>query len=74
MTNEPYISEDSPIDYFTTNESRIIYDKDGNAVEYWTRSPDVNYDRYINYIKTDGTETSFVYPNSLKAVRILFSI
>lgn len=36
---DPYISEGSAIDYFTDNSSRVIYDKDGNAVQYWTRSP-----------------------------------
>ena len=73
-TNDPYINEDSAIDYLTTNESRIIYDKDGNAVEYWTRSPNASYDRYMWYVNTKGELSTFVYPNSSKGIRILFSI
>ena len=73
-TNEPYINEDSAIDYFTTDGSRILYDKDGNAVEYWTRSPDAGYINYMLRVRTNGTLYSFDYPNSEKAIRILFSI
>ena len=72
--SDPYINEDSAIDYLSTNESRILYDKDGNAVEYWTRSPNVSYERYMWYVNTSGVLNTFVYPDSSRDIRILFSI
>lgn len=73
-TTEPYINEDSMIDYMSTSDAKILYDKDGNAVEYWTRSPNVGYPNYMWYVKTNGTLYSFDYPSSMKAIRIIFSI
>ena len=71
---DPYISEGSTIDYFTTSSSRIIYDKNGNAVTYWTRSPNKDYDTYVFAIRTIGDSYGFNVPTSLNYVRIMFSI
>ena len=73
-TTEPYVNEDSAIDYMSTSDAKILYDKDGNAVEYWTRSPNISYPNYMWYVKANGTLYSFDYPSSMKAIRIIFSI
>ena len=71
---DPYISEGSAIDYFTDNSSRVIYDKDGNAVQYWTRSPNKDYATYVFAVQTNGEVRGFNVPTSLNYVRIMFSI
>lgn len=77
MSQEPYYSEAYPattIEYFTNSESRICYDSDGNAVEYWTRSPNANYSGYIYVVNTSGGANGYVWPNTPCYVRIMFSI
>lgn len=70
---DPYISEGSTIDYFTTQASRILYDKDGNAVTYWTRSPNKD-NAYVWVVRTAGDMYGFIVPTQEYAVRIMFSI
>lgn len=72
--SDPYISEGSAIDYFTTNNARILYDKDGNAVQYWTRSPNKDYANYVFAVQANGEVRGFNVPTSLNYVRIMFSI
>lgn len=71
---DPYISEGSAIDYFTTNASRIVYDNVGNAVVYWLRSPNKDYPKYVFTVRTDGSLYGFNVTTSLNYVRIMFSI
>lgn len=71
---DPYISEGSAIDYFTTNASRIVYDNGGNAVVYWLRSPNKDYPKYVFTVRTDGSLYGFNVTTSLNYVRIMFSI
>ena len=71
---DPYISEGSAIDYFTTAASRVLYDKSGNAVAYWLRSPNKDYDSYVFVVRTAGDLYGFNVPTSLHYVRIMFSI
>ena len=54
MTSEPYTSEGTIISHFTSNTSRICYTADGEAVQYWTRSPNVGYENYIYRINNSG--------------------
>ena len=71
---DPYISEGSVIDYFTTAASRILYDKNGNAVIYWLRSPNKDYDNYVFTVRAGGDLYGYNVPTSLNYVRIMFSI
>ena len=73
-TSDPYISEGSSIDFLTTNASRILYDKDGNAVAYWTRSPNKDQASYVWLVGTTGSLSGFNVPTSDYAIRIMFSI
>lgn len=77
MIDEPYYSETNQIgviDYFTTDESRICYDKDGNAVSYFTRSPNAQYSNYVYSINKDGTLYGYEYAHYDRYVRIMISI
>ena len=76
-SGEPYYSEASPastIDYMSSDAARVCYDKHGNAVQYWTRSPNVDYDYAIHTINTIGGLASYIYPYDTHYVRIMFSI
>lgn len=55
MTSEPYGSEGTIISHFTSNEARICYNPEGVAVQYWTRSPSIDWNNYVFRISTTGT-------------------
>ena len=83
MSSEPYFSEVYPaatIDYFvpkagaSEDDLRICYNKNGEAVSYWTRSPNASYTNYIYIVSPNGTLTGYNYPNNLAYVRFMFSI
>jgi hypothetical protein len=74
FTNEPYITEGTPISHFTDNHSRICYDENGNAVSYWTRSPNVAYENYQYNISNTGAHYGYSYPTDTHHVRIMISI
>ena len=83
MSSEPYSTEIYPaqtIDYFvptsteTANSLRVCYDKDGNAVAYWTRSPNASYTSYQYIINTSGDTYGYRYPYESYYVRIMFSV
>lgn len=77
-TEEPYINEDSTIEYIVNNSDRIRKDHTGTAVEYWTRSPNVGYTSYFYYIQgvngTSGSVNGFGQPPSEYGVVFEFSI
>jgi len=54
MSQEPYSSEGTHISHFTTNQSRICTNTNGIPVEYWTRSPNIDYSNYAYRIGADG--------------------
>lgn len=54
VATEPYISEGTPINHFTDNPSRICCTPDGEAVQYWTRSPSTSWDSYVYRITNTG--------------------
>lgn len=83
MSSEPYSTEIYPaqtIDYFvptsteTASSLRICYDKDGNAVAYWTRSPNADYTSYQYIVNTSGDMYGYRYPYESYYVRIMFSV
>ena len=55
MTSEPYGSEGTIISHFTSNEARICYNPEGTAVQYWTRSPSIDWNNYVFRILTTGS-------------------
>lgn len=54
MTAEPYGSEGTAISHFTSNDARICYNPEGVAVQYWTRSPSIDWNNYVFRISTTG--------------------
>lgn len=71
---EPYINEDTSIDYIINNADRVRKDYTGTAVEYWTRSPNYSYESYFYYVNTSGGTSGFGQPPSDYGVVIEFSI
>lgn len=59
VTSEPYISEGTIISHFqSSNQARICYTLDGDAVQYWTRSPTMGYSGYVYRINNTGAPQS----------------
>lgn len=74
FNKSPYYNEGSRINLFTTNPTRILYDENGNAVSYWTRSPNVDNTNYIYIVTVNGEVNGFNYPNKTHHVRIIISM
>jgi hypothetical protein len=81
VTNKnAYSLEGYLIDYFAPTEGsnvqelRKCYDKAGNAVSYWTRSPNVDYSSYQISVNENGDIYLYGYPDDSRYVRIIFSI
>ena len=55
MASEPYGSEGTIISHFTSNEARICYNPEGVAVQYWTRSPSIDWAAYVFRITNTGS-------------------
>jgi len=74
--NTPYAEEGSIISHMTNLDCRKCYDVKGNAVEYWTRSPNaLNGTSYIYTIQANGGDSGFNYCNDGDTyVRIMFTI
>lgn len=71
---ENEISPGSLISYMTSNDDRIRYDSSGvNAVNYWTRSPNLE-SSYYHYVKTTGETSGYGSASSSYGVVIMFSI
>lgn len=72
----PYINEtDGTIPYITSNELRQR--KKPNAeetVDYWTRSPNINYNNYYYGVSAEGYNYGYEYPTYDRAIAIMFSI
>ena len=75
MTQEPYGSEGTIISHFSSNTSRICYNPNGAAVQYWTRSPSLGWDTYVYRITNTGTYQSVTQMSSTDIyARIMISI
>lgn len=75
IMTEPYASEGSLISHFQTNDSRICYTTDGDAVQYWTRSPTMNYSNYVYRITATGATQAITQVSDTGIyVRIMISI
>ena len=55
MNIDPYVSEGTLISHFSNNDARICRNSNGEAVQYWTRSPNVQYDSYMHRISDTGS-------------------
>jgi hypothetical protein len=75
MTEEPYASEGTIISHFSSNASRICYNPNGAAVQYWTRSPSLGWDNYVFRITNTGTYQSVTQMSATDIyARIMISI
>ena len=75
MTEEPYASEGTIISHFSSNASRICYNPNGAAVQYWTRSPSLGWDNYVFRITNTGSYQSITQTSAVDIyARIMISI
>lgn len=74
MTSEPYINEDKPIAYMTTNDMRKCSRADGDYSPYWLRSPNISYSTYMYQVTNEGNLYGYYYPYNQAGVRIEISI
>lgn len=74
MTSEPYIYEDKPISYMTTNEMRKRSKEDGEYYPYWLRSPNSSYTNYMNQVDNEGNVRGYYYPYSSSGVLVELSM
>lgn len=75
---EPYISEmaiasGKTISYMTSRDNRKRAYDGGDYAEYWLRSPDVSYSRYIWTIDAYGDVSGYEYPDYSHGVLIEIS-
>ena len=73
-TEEPYVYEGTTISYMTDNNSRICLNQDGEAVTYWTRSPNATTVSNFYTIQVDGTPYGWSMASEKYYVRVMFSI
>lgn len=75
MTSEPYCYEGEAISYMTSNSSRILYDRTGTAVGYWTRSPYYGASNYQYSVSADGIlDYWYTYSSSIRYVRTIIAM
>lgn len=74
-TSEPYISEGTHINHFSSPAARICRTPDGTAVKYWTRSPNVGQTSYVYRIDPDGLSRAITQMSDAETyARIMISI
>ena len=73
-STDPYSSEGSAISHFSSPAQRICFDKNGEAVSYWTRSPNAGYPNYQCAISASGALSQYSYPTETHYIRTMFSI
>ena len=74
-TDEPYISEGSPISFINLNETRQRSYDGENAGSYWTRSPNAKNSSYYFIVRNDGSVYGYEYPNyTAYGILVEFSI
>lgn len=73
MAYEPYSYEGSTVPWFTSDSSRICMNEDLEANEYWTRSPNKEYESYMWSINADGSLSGYSYGLYEKGIRLEIS-
>ena len=74
QTSEPFASEGTQISHLSSSASKVCYDSDRVAHEYWTRSPSMlstNPSSYVYRIDTSGSPQSVAQMNAERHVRIM---
>lgn len=75
FNEEPFISEGTAISHFLGNTSRICYNTDGAAVQYWTRSPSLDWNAYVYRVSSTGTSQPVTQLNASDVyARIMISM
>ena len=74
MSDEPYVYEGQTISFMTNNASRIKHNADGEAVAYYTRSPNVAYEGYFYDVEASGEVYGFHYPSEALNVTTMFCV
>lgn len=75
LNMDPYVSEtNATISYMTTNtiRKRTKVSDPETGIDYWTRSPNIDYSNYIYTINTDGQNYGFSYPTYSAGVLLMF--
>ena len=72
--NEPYINEDTAIDYMVNNTDRIRKDYTNTAVSYITRSPNVESDIYYWYVQDNGSTSGYGMATQDYGILVEFNI
>ena len=83
---EPYIAETAAdpmindagntvrtISYIINNTLRRRADDTGTYVQYWTRSPNHSYTKYVHSISSDGSVDAYENPNYSHGILIMIS-
>lgn len=73
MTLEPYNSEGTAISYMSTNDARKRAFDGGAYNQYWLRSPNAQYEKYVYRVDEDGSTQSITSANSSLGVLIEIS-
>lgn len=66
-------NDGSKLSYFSDNNSRIAYNGSGNAITWWTRSPNSNYSNVVFCVGADG-DWDYNYASGSYGVRPTFII
>ena len=74
MNIDPYVSEGTLISHFSNNKARICYNTKGEAIQYWTRSPNVQYDSYMHRIGEVGSVQTITTMGSNLYTRIMIAM
>jgi hypothetical protein len=73
-TTEPFIYEGNHVPYITTDETKVRTADGVNAMEYFTRSPNVNFGTYFYTITDTGSINGYVYPYIENGILLELSI
>ena len=78
---EPYVNEgstvisDNTISFIgSSNANRIRTSVNGEAIEYWTRTPNVGYTNYVFTVQVDGKLSGFNTLSEENGILIMISV
>ena len=71
---EPYSYEGSVIPFITSDATRKRSKKDGTAISYWLRSPNIMHNTYTFSVNSDGSTNGYSYGTQSLGIVIIISI
>lgn len=71
--NEPYISEGFTISYMTTDAMRKRAYDTSDYADYWLRSPNAEYEKYVYTIDSNGQPSGYTNASGILGVLVEFS-